>query len=302
MPHRLVSIAILVVWSLSAVGLLHRDILPDLIIGPPPDLRSLSRAGGADASPTRWALLAADSPTSKAYHPVGQVVTRQLRRRDGTVQWSSQAKFDATELTGRKARSTDPPTPLAQVGDAPAEEQFLEVISLFEIDPSGNLFHFRAAVRAQGLQAEMVVLEGHQLQNELEVTVHSPLPLLNSTRRFPYQARGMVQDALAPIDRMPGLQVGQRWESRVVSPLTGRVQEVHSEVVDREVLHWGKGPVNALIVETRMPASALMPPLSFRTWVRPDDGLVLRQEVPYPLVHLVLERQADDLPPQGPAR
>ena len=33
-------------------------------------------------------------------------------------------------------------------------------------------------------------------------------------------------------------------------------------------------------------------PISARTWVRPD-GLVLRQEMPFPLVKLILERLPD---------
>ena len=40
-----------------------------------------------------------------------------------------------------------------------------------------------------------------------------------------------------------------------------------------------------------------MAPLTMRTWVR-LDGVILRQEVPLPLVRLVLERrpEADELP------
>ena len=47
-----------------------------------------------------------------------------------------------------------------------------------------------------------------------------------------------------------------------------------------------------------------MTPFAARTWVRPD-GLVLRQEVPFPFVKLVLERLADRntaLPVEDPDR
>jgi hypothetical protein len=36
-----------------------------------------------------------------------------------------------------------------------------------------------------------------------------------------------------------------------------------------------------------------MAPLSMRTWVRYDDGVILRQEVPFPFVRLVLERRPE---------
>jgi len=83
------------------------------------------------------------------------------------------------------------------------------------------------------------------------------------------------------------LQVGQRWETRVVSPLTGRVETVRVEVRRRTVIHWDKSPVQTLEVEHHVQ------PLSARTWVKADDGLVLRQEVPFPLVKLILERLPD---------
>ena len=93
----------------------------------------------------------------------------------------------------------------------------------------------------------------------------------------------MVQNSLGPLDRMPGLQVGQRWESRVVSPLhrTGRAGAGRGRAQERD--HLGRQPGHD-------PRSRdAMPPVSVRTWVRPD-GLVLRQEVPFPFVRLVLER------------
>ena len=124
----------------------------------------------------------------------------------------------------------------------------------------------------------------------LEMTFQPPL--FNWTRSFPYQPRGMVQNTLGPMDRMPGLQVGQRWESRIVSPLTGRVETVRVEVARKGVITWGNNPVAALEVVARAT------PVSVRIWVRPD-GLVLRQEVPFPFVRLVLERQPEDVSTEG---
>ena len=39
-----------------------------------------------------------------------------------------------------------------------------------------------------------------------------------------------MQSALGPLDRLPGLQVGQRWDTKLVSPLTGRIETVRAEV------------------------------------------------------------------------
>ena len=39
MPSRRICLALLLFWTYAAWSLFRRDILPDLIIGPPPDLR-----------------------------------------------------------------------------------------------------------------------------------------------------------------------------------------------------------------------------------------------------------------------
>lgn len=93
----------------------------------------------------------------------------------------------------------------------------------------------------------------------------------------------MVQSAVGPIDRLPGLRIGQRWRSQVVSPLTGRVETMQVEVARQRVIQWGQNPVTVLEVVQSLP------PISARTWVR-LDGLVIRQEMPLPLIRLVIER------------
>jgi hypothetical protein len=97
----------------------------------------------------------------------------------------------------------------------------------------------------------------------------------------------VIQSGLGPVDRLPGLQVGQRWDVRVISPFTGRADLVRVEVTRRTMIHWDQNPVSTLEVVQHLT------PLSARTWVRPD-GLVLRQEIPFPFVKLVLERLPDE--------
>jgi hypothetical protein len=272
MPHRLVSLAILVGWALASVALFRRDILPDLLIGPPPDLRSIARAEGRDPGPTRWSILVADDVDE--LRAVGQVQTETRWTRDGWCRLASLAWFDSGALLKG--------TPLASTGD----EQ-IEVRSAFDVDKSGNLDAFRASVRLRGMSEDFVVLTGQVRHNDLHVRASSvAIPLLNWTRKFPYQPRELVQNELAPIDQMPGLKVGQSWESRVISPLTGRVERVQVSVDRTKVITWDGNPVTTLEVVTKIP------PWTARTWVQPD-GMVLRQEVPFPLVKLMLERLPD---------
>jgi hypothetical protein len=273
MPHRLVSVAILVGWALASVALFRRDILPDLLIGPPPDLRTVARAEGQEPGPTRWSILVADEDDE--LRAVGQVQTEARWTRDGWCRLASLAWFDAGALLKG--------TPLAISG----RDEPIEVRSAFDVDKSGNLDSFRTLVRVRGTKDDLVVLTGGVRGNDLTIHASAPMiPMLNWVRKLPYQPREMVQNELGPIDRMPGLRVGQRWESRVISPLTGRVERVQVSVERTKVITWDGNPVTTLEVVTRMP------PWTARSWVQPD-GLVLRQEVPLPLVKLILERLPD---------
>jgi len=270
MPHRLVCVAILLFWLIAAVALFTRDMLPDLMIGSPPDLRSISKADGS-LEPTRWSIMVAEDPSLINLRSVGEAVTKSTLRPDGWVQMASDVRIDAQDLLQG--------TPFQSI-----HNERLIVLSTYDIDPSGNLFSFWTAVKAAGEPGELMTLEGRVKGAALEVRARGPLPIFNWSRTFAYQPRGMVQNTLGPIDRMPGLQVGQRWESRIVSPLTGRVETIRVEVARKGVLTWANNPVTALEVVARAA------PVTIRMWVRPD-GLVLRQEVPFPFVRLVLDRQ-----------
>ena len=57
----------------------------------------------------------------------------------------------------------------------------------------------------------------------MEIVSHGPVEILNKKMEIDYEPRSVVQDVLGPLDRLPGLHVGQRWESQVVNPFTGQV-------------------------------------------------------------------------------
>jgi hypothetical protein len=273
MPSRLACLAILLYWAVAASSLIERDLLPELRFVQPPDLRAVARAGGQDG-PTDWIVQVVDRASEpEGRRTVGEAITQSVRSADGWVRMTSRVKFDSGGLLKGTA--------------LPARANVeMAIESTCTIDPSGNLHSFRAAVLSSDDPDAVLKVDGRLKGQTIEVTTHGPLPILNQTRSIPYQPRSMVQNALDPFDRLPGLQVGQHWETRVVNPLNGLVQAVRVEVERKTVIHWDKKPVTVLEVVQHMS------PFSARTWVRPD-GLVLRQEVPFPFVKLVLERQPD---------
>jgi hypothetical protein len=273
MPPRLVSVGLLLYWAVAALSLITHDLLPEWTVGSPPDLRTISRAEEG-ARPGRWAVQVLDDPRApEVRRTVGQAMTEGVRRPDGSVVMASRVWFDAGGVLKG--------TPFDNKADAR-----IEVGSTYLVDPSGNLKSLRARVRSVNDPEELFDIQGDVKNHAVTITTHGPIALLNQTRSIPYEPRGVVQNALGPVDRLPGLQVGQRWDTRVVNPFTGRADVARVEVTRRVLIHWNNNPVTVLEVVQHLT------PITARTWVR-ADGLVLRQEVPFPFVRLVLERLPD---------
>ncbi|WP_422931115.1 hypothetical protein [Singulisphaera sp. PoT] len=271
MPPRLVSLGILLYWAIAASTLIRRDVLPEMGFVRPPDLRTIARAED-NAEPSRWSVEVIDNPLSPDLRrSVGTASTHSTRNARGWVIMKSRVFFDAGGLLKG--------TPLRSNADG-----HIEVLSSYQVDPSGNLRSFQATVKAESEPEILLQVDGALKKGEMEIT--STGPMFNRKWTIPYQARGLIQNAVGPFDRLPNLQVGQRWETRVISPLFGNVETVRVEVARRTVIQWNNNPVPTYEVVHHMT------PLSARTWVRPD-GFVLRQEVPLPFVKLVLERLPD---------
>jgi hypothetical protein len=293
MPSRIVSVAILFYWLIAAMRLVTRDLLPELSVGHPPDLRTIASAGG-ESRPARWSVQVVDNPNSpEGRRTVGQAVTESRRARDGWVEMTSKVSFDSRRLLGSILKGAAYPP-----GGPKADEQ-VEFVSTYHVDPSGNLQEFHGEVRAAAQPGALWRIDGRLKKNQMmEVVSQGPLPFLNKTLTFDYHDRGVVQSQFGPLDRLPGLQVGQRWDERVASPLTNQVETVRAAVERKTVIHWDQGPVATFEVVHHSKAA------SARTWVRPD-GLVLRQEVALPMLRVVLDRIPEPTPggdAAGPTR
>jgi hypothetical protein len=273
MPSRIVSLLILIYWSIATFCLLKWDILPEMTSGAPPDLRAVTLA--VDSSrPIRWSILVIDDPGSPETHRlVGEAVTGCKRQPNGWSELSSQVDLDA----GGILKGT-----LFFVRSSVR----LDIESRYSVDPLGNLHAFALDVKSKDTAESLVSVKGEVKGKTMEITSHGPVDILNKKIKINYEPKSVIQDVLSPLDRLPGLHVGQRWESQVVNPFTGQMSSVKVEVKRRTFIPWNGEQVRTYEVVQQMP------PLSVRIWVR-ADGVILRQEVPLPNVRLVLERRPD---------
>jgi hypothetical protein len=283
MPSRFISLAILIYWSIAAFCLLTWDVIPELSQGYAPDLRAIARAVDS-RQPVRWSVQIMDDPRfPEARRTVGEAVTGSSRRPDGWVELTSRVDIDAGGLLKG--------TPFVTRTSAR-----LGVESIYRVDHSGNLSSFDLQVTSRESPDPLIKVKGQLKGDKMEIVSRGPVPLFNQTLTFDYEPRSVVRDMLGPLDRLPGLHVGQRWDSRVINPFSGQVDRVRVEVARRGLIDWDGNPVNTFEVVQRMAA------LSMRTWVR-IDGVILRHEVPFPFVRLVLERrpETDSVPATPPS-
>jgi len=264
--------AILVYWSIAAFFLLKWEVLPELTLGYPPDLRSIaSAAGGAEPGPVSWSIEVIDDPRKpEVRRTVGRATTESKRRPDGGYVLSSDVDLDAGELLRRTPLATSPDVRLKIDGE-------------YRVDPHGDLRSFVVTIRGAEVGDDLFKVEGLLRDGMMEVVSEGIASILNRRMKFPYESRSVVYDSLRPLDRLPGLHVGQRWEMKLINPLTGTVETARAEVKRRTLVDWNGEAAGAFEVEQRAG------PITTRSWVG-LDGAILRQQVPLPFVEMVLER------------
>src|SRR5262249_11726033 len=97
MPSRLMSFLILVYWSIAAFCLLKWDVLPEMTLGYPPDLRGIGFASEPDRR-VGWSIQVVEGGETENRRTVGEAVTASKRQSDGWFEMSSDVEFDAGNL------------------------------------------------------------------------------------------------------------------------------------------------------------------------------------------------------------
>jgi hypothetical protein len=216
-PLRLVSLAILIYWSIAAFCLFTWEVLPELTLGYPPDLRAIATAGDT-VKPVTWTIQVIDDPKSpELRRSIGEAVTSSKQLSDGWFELGSKVGFD----TGGLLKGT----PLATKTNLR-----LGINSIYRVDPSGNLRWFDMKVISHDSNESLFKVMGRLKDGAMEVVATGLVPVLNQKLSFPYEPRSVVHNALGPLDRLPSLHVGQRWETRVVNPFSAQVERARVEV------------------------------------------------------------------------
>ena len=278
-------------WSCPRVGLrgdpallVRRRVLP-AHAGPP-----------ARAEPGRTRPTSARSPLAErsarpvpVEHPggrrsrspdvrrsVGEAVTESKRQADGWVELTSRVSSTRAACSrGRRSRrraQRPSSRSTASIGSTPRA-----TCSRFDVD--GPI---------AAIAEELLTVDGQaQGRDRWRSSRRGPLPILNQTLIVPLRAaeRGPERARAARPAARPAGRPALGDAGRQPADRAGRAGPGRGRAADAD-------PLGQRARSRPSRSCSTCRPLSARTWVRPD-GLVLRQEVPFPFVKLILERQPD---------
>jgi hypothetical protein len=305
MPGRFTCTLIVLAW-LGAVGLLvQRDLLPRWRAGDPPRVvvaRAITDLDGPldqieppRSESSRWSLLVGTD-----LQPIGELTTESEPRDIGGSRLSSRLELDSAALLAKTPfggrlplfggtagfESPAPSTVAVADPETPPPPTRLVVRTQMILDREGSMVRFET--RVGDLQGNnLLTMKGLRQGLSLEVQAETSNGVVLFREKVPYAQGAGVQNGLGPYLAYRDLKVGQSWRGPVVNPLTSSVQTAQVEVKEIAPLVWnGRPHLCHVIVST-------LGPIVARTWVRVEDGVVLRQDVPVPFIKLTLERIDD---------
>ena len=253
-------------WLVMMALLFRREILPGLALA----------WRETDADQTYEALINATHRTRTArmgiYWPtlgnrVGTTTTT-IRRIGDSHQISTLTNISVGVLGKLFLLSEDP----AGAGDV-APDTAITVTSRALIGPKFQLVSFAAAATTSPRALRLMSIRARTAGGKLLVTVEDQAGRI-TTREVPYDPSSALSQSFSVASSPGGLQVGKRWQVRMLNPLKGSYETAVAEVARRTTLEWNGAPHDVFVVETAWGLSKAI------AWVTPD-GEVLRQRAPF---------------------
>jgi hypothetical protein len=282
MPGRWIALTIVAFWLAMMGWLAGHELWQHF--GPPPRLEDSLKAAAADG-PTHWVIThkyerigTAETQVVALEEPGGRYQLRQHLHCEKPAVF-----FEATGL-GLLAKVLG----IANVqGDAHIH---------FNLSPAGDLEKLEVEI-LQDANDVLLQIVGTPEGKELKLQATTPHARgLQWEFAIPYEAKNVIQTSLCPLDRMPGLWPGRRWEAPMVDPARSMASQmlqrapVQVRVRDEPVnFHWTatRDWVSCLVVDAEQPEQDL----HIEIWVNQADGRVLKQRARWGKLELEIERK-----------
>jgi hypothetical protein len=264
MGNRVFVGAVVVLWLGSMSWLMIDKVLPSFYDGEPP-----IAAGFEPNEPVAWSVFWAD-------RFVGHAASMRTAGLSGTTDLENRVQLDDVPLLDLL-----PPLMRQVVGDIGRMK--LDASTKLEFDSLDNFSAFESRVSINDISSLLTLkgrMEGAYLN--LKVTLNTAQPY--KVNVF-ISNEAALSEALFPDSKLPYMYPGRRWTEDVYSPFrspSDPVDSVEVEVTGQESIEYGGATERVMRVEYRGAQGPGVPEearLQAVAWVRPVDGLVLKQEV-----------------------
>lgn len=269
MPTRWAQAGIVVFWLVMTSLLIRRDVLPRFGFGEL-NYRQLV-ADRAVTDSTHWSIFWNEKR-------LGASLTIVRPNPDGSYDL-----LNSTNLSSRVFENQ---------ADRPTTQVL--VTSEIHVGPLGKLQRFSSKMNVEGTKLQMS-LNGTVKENQMEIETDG-LSLLPEKMSFRVSDDVLLLDLFAPLDYIPDLRVGKQWTTRSINPVAlvfspGNLfgeqklpfEVVTHEVVGTDAISWKQRSWHCYVIEHNHPGGRS------KTWVRVNDGRVLRHEVPIGGSQLTIE-------------
>ncbi len=291
MASRIYCVAVIVFWLATMTWLVAEKVAPALRRGEPPDFRVASVDRMQDALPVLWDM-------KWNYNPIGWAANRAARRPDGGSIIQSRVQFSEIRTLAEL------PAGLRLLIDkltGGTRKLALRLDNTTQLSPNHEFELLDSSVRLHddSLAAPLIRIKGTVEDNRLALQFWIGAQQAPTSKDVPIPPQSLVSDEFSPRGFMPNLRLHQQWTTYQVSPLPppGVQKVVTAKVEHYEPIAWNGEVTETLVVVYREDAGAgswAADEYLGRLWVRPADGMVIKQEIMLLGARLTFVRLGED--------
>lgn len=283
MGTRTFNLLVVVFWLAATSWLVVEKVVPHMQRGNPPQYLIPARQQEPREEVVCWTieLVASGQDQRGAGGRLGWAASRVMPRLGGRTEMFSRVQFWRLPAMGGPVMRTM--LGLARIDDRVE----MGINSNIQLDEQSKLSRFESSVIIGDGPAWCTIV-GVNNEGQLEVTARLNKGEPQQVASYWLGEQSVVSDGNAPRGYMPDLTKGQSWKTQQLSPLkAGGAGDVSSEdlvatVMRQEDILWeGHGEI-CWLVEFRRDSGAgsrwAETPLR-QMWVRPSDGMVLREDI-----------------------
>lgn len=280
MSIRFYQLAVICFWLSTVTWLVSTKLVPALRRGDPPNHHAVSVARCVGGSPVIWDM-------KWNFYPVGWAANKVIRNDQGQIELLSRLQFTDWPKNN-SAISSWLLKQLADWGDNEIDGFQMQLTNRSILDGNHQLQQLNSAITlGRGgpiASVPWMQIQGKVVKDKLLLSFQLGDRHLGD-RAIPIRSHSLISSEISPHGFMPRLRIHQEWSTYQISPLrppTSPQLPIVAKVERYEPMIWDNKIIETFLVIYRKDegsGSRSADDHLGRLWVRPDNGMVLKQEV-----------------------